>query len=99
VGSVTSGGPHDGGIPRGHQRLVALPGRPPTEESWGGANEAKMEKLRRKDAQRRARACGIQLRHSAYGYALIDTARKPVDDRNDLSLDEVESWLDRASKP
>ena len=97
MGSVSPAGQHDGGIPRGRQRLVAPPGSPSTEEDWHGANEAKIEKLRRNDVERRARARGLQLRHSAYGYALIDTARNPVDDRNDMSLDEIEAWLDRAS--
>ena len=64
------------------------------EEVWSGADEAKVEKLRRNHLQRRARTRGFQLRHSDYGYALIDTARHRVDDRSDLSLDEVESRLD-----
>jgi hypothetical protein len=97
VGSVSAAGRHDGGILRGHQRLVAPPGSPPSEEDWRGANEAKREKLRRNVVQRRARTRGLQLRHSAYGYALIDAARKQVDDRNNLSLDEVESLLDQTS--
>ncbi|HZD88441.1 MAG TPA: hypothetical protein VE088_10595 [Gaiellaceae bacterium] len=46
--------------------------------------------------KRQAAAQGLQLRHSDYGYALIDSARKPVDDRNDMTLAEVESWLGRA---
>jgi hypothetical protein len=94
---VNSGGHHDGGIPRGHLRLVSPPGSPSTEEDLRGANEAKIEKLRRNDVQRRARARGLELRHSAYGYALIDSGRRPVDDRNDMSLDEVELLLDEAS--
>lgn len=98
VGPVSSAGRHDGGIPRGHQRLVAPPGSPSTEENWSGANEAMTEKLRRKGLQRRVRSRGFLLRHSAYGYALIDAARKPVDDRNNMSLDEVELWLDQAPK-
>jgi hypothetical protein len=97
VGSLSSMGLHDGGIPRGHQRLVAPPGSPATEEDWGGANEAKLEKLRRNNVQRRARSRGLQLRHSTYGYALIDSSRKPVDDRSNMSLDDVELWLDKAS--
>ena len=94
---MNSAGRHDGGIPRGHLRLVSPPGSPSTEEDLRGANEAKAEKLRRNDVQRRARTRGLELRHSAYGYALIDSARRPVDDRNDMSLDEVELWLDQAS--
>jgi hypothetical protein len=98
VGSVSSAGRYDGGIPRGHQQLVAPPGGRSTEEEWRGANEAKMEKLRRNTMQRRARTRGLQLRHSAYGYALIDSARKPVNDRSNMSLDEIEVLLDQASK-
>jgi len=94
---VSSGGSHDGGIPRGHLRLVGPPGSPATEEDLRGANDAKIEKLRRNDVERRARTRGLELRHSAYGYALIDSARRPVDDRNDMSLDEVELLLDQAS--
>lgn len=94
---MSSQGPHDGGIPRGHLRLVSPPGSPSTEEDLRGANDAKIEKLRKNDMQRRARTCGLELRHSAYGYALIDSARRPVDDRNDMSLDDVELWLDQAS--
>lgn len=91
---MSPAGRHDGGIPRGHQRLVSSP----IEEDWRGANEAKSEKLQRSSLRRRARAHGLQLRQSAYGYALIDTAHKPLDDRNNLSLDEVESRLDKASE-
>jgi len=94
---VSSGGRHDGGIPRGHLRLVSPPGGRSTEEDLRGANEAKIEKLRRNDVQRLARTRGLELRHSAHGYALIDSTRRPVDDRNDMSLDEVEVWLDQAS--
>jgi hypothetical protein len=44
--------------------------------------------------QRRAHAGGLELRHSTYGYALIDTARKRVQDRSDMTLREVEAWLE-----
>jgi hypothetical protein len=68
--------------------------RPPrSDEDWRGANEAKTDKLRRNNLQRRARARGLELRHSAYGYALIDSARTRIDGRNDLTLDEVETRL------
>jgi hypothetical protein len=93
-----SSGRHDEGIPRGHQRLAASPRSAATVEDFSGANEAKMEKLQRNSLQRLARIRGLELRHSDAGYALIDTARKRVDDRNNMSLDEVESWLDQASK-
>jgi hypothetical protein len=65
-------------------------------ESWRGANEAKQERLRRNHLQRRARTRGLELRHSAYGYALLDEARGRIDDRNDMTLEEVESCLARS---
>jgi hypothetical protein len=80
----------DGGVPRATRKLAALPAG---EETWAGANEAKAEKLRLRGMRRRAGAAGHELRHSDYGYALIDTTRKPVDGRNDLSLNEIESLL------
>ena len=84
--------PHyDGGVPRARRALAAVP-----EEDWRGADEAKNDKLRHKSLQRRVRARGIELRHSASGYALIDAQRKRIDDRSDLTLDEIESWLARA---
>jgi len=58
------------------------------------ANNDRAEKLRRNELDRRARRRGLELRHSAYGYSLIDGARNRVDDRNDLSLDEVAAALD-----
>ena len=53
------------------------------------ANTEMAQKLQRNNLRRRARAHGLELRHSAYGYSLIDAARRRVDDRNDLTLDEV----------
>jgi hypothetical protein len=81
----------EGGIPHRRERLAASKG-----ESWAGANEAKKEKLQRHTLQRRARAQGFELRHSEYGYALLDPERKRIDDRNDLTLKEVESCLARS---
>ena len=89
----------EGGIPRVRRQVSAPPGARAREERWLGANEAKAEKLRGRSLQRRAGAQGLQLRHSAYGYALIDSARKPVKDRSDMTLDEVESLLDRPDVP
>ncbi|HEY2208029.1 MAG TPA: hypothetical protein VGM80_10580 [Gaiellaceae bacterium] len=83
------------GIPHSRQVLVVPPGGRSSEEDVRGANDAKHGKLRQKSLQRRARAQGVELRHSDSGYALIDAARNPVDDRHDLTLDEVESLLDR----
>ena len=85
----------DGGVPRSRRALPARRGGR-IEEDWGGANDAKLEKLRRNRLQRRAGACGLELRHSAYGYALIDSARKRVEERSDMTLDEIESLLQRA---
>lgn len=84
----------EGGIPRTSRRLSRPPGSVSGEERWPGANEAKTEKLRLRSLQRRAGAQGFELRHSAYGYALVDSARKRIKDRSDLTLNEVESWLE-----
>jgi hypothetical protein len=82
----------DPGIPRSQLRLPPAPGAE-TKADWRGANDAKVEKLRRHTLDRRAHSQGLELRHSAYGYALIDAARQPIEGRHDLSLDEVESRL------
>jgi len=87
--------PQDGGIPRRRERLSVPAGEASRYESWTGANDAKREKLLRNNLQRRARAQGLELRHSAHGYALLDLAHKRIDDRNDLTLEEVESCLAR----
>jgi len=81
----------EGGIPRGPRRV--LPPLAVNGERGRDANEAKTETLRRRHLQRRARTLGLELRHSAYGYALIDAERNRVEDRSDLTLDEVESRL------
>ena len=65
------------GIPHTRTTLATPLGGARPEESWSGANDEKVSKLRVKSLERRARAKGIQLRHSATGYALIDAARKP----------------------
>ena len=83
----------EGGVPRGRGKVGVSPGSASSEERWHGANQSKTERLRRNGLQRRARALGFELRHSAYGYALIDATRKQVDDRNDMTLDDVESRL------
>jgi hypothetical protein len=82
-------------MPRARRRVSLPPGSAYAEERWLGANEAKAERLRGRSLQRRACAQGLTLRHSAYGYALIDPARKRIDDRSNLTLDEVESCLER----
>jgi hypothetical protein len=87
--------PQEGGIPRRRERLSVPPGAASRDESWPGANDAKHEKLRRNNLQRRARAQGFELRQSDAGYALLDAARKRIDDRSDMTLKEVESCLAR----
>lgn len=77
-------------------RVGKLPGSAPPAENLAGANEARDEKLRVRSLERRARGGGYELRHSDYGYALIDAAHKPVDGRRDLSLKELASLLDEA---
>ncbi len=86
----------EGGIPRRRERLSRPVGAASREESWPGANEEKQQKLQRNKLQRLAQAQGLELRHSAYGYALFDSGRKQVDDRNDMTLDEVASCLGRS---
>jgi hypothetical protein len=94
VDPVNPGRRDEGGVPRGHQRIALSPGGAPVED-WRGANDAKSEKLLLNSLQRRVRARGLELRHSAYGYALIDSGRKHIEDRSDMTLDEVQSWLER----
>jgi hypothetical protein len=96
VDPVSPGQREEDGVRRIRRAVVVPPGGTTGEEDWRGANDAKVEKLRLNALRRRARTAGLELRHSSYGYALIGTARKPVDDRNDLSLDEIEARLDRA---
>ena len=64
-------------------------------EEEPGANEARMRKLRRQDLARLARKRGLELRHSDYGYSLIDLAKNRIEGRNDLTLDEVNDHLTR----
>jgi hypothetical protein len=57
------------------------------------ANEAKTHKLRRNGLRRRASARGLELRQSVHGYSLIDAGRARVEGRNDMTLDDVDSYL------
>ena len=86
---------NENGVPRSRTVLTPPPGGASREESWLGANEAKAEKLGAKSLKRSAAAQGLQLRHSDSGYALIDSARKPVNGSR-MTLAEVESWLEGA---
>lgn len=85
---------HDDGVPHSRRALAAPPGGT-RQEDWSGADKAKDDKLKHRSLQRRAREQGIELRHSDSGYALIDAARKPIQDRRDLTLKEVAAWLER----
>ena len=85
----------DGGIPHMRREIAAPLGGAPREERWPGANEEKDEKLLVRRLKRQADVQGLQLRHSDHGYALVDSARKQITDRNDMTLAEVESWLGR----
>ena len=91
-----SGGRSDeGGLPRSRRRTPLPPAAAASSGRDRDANEAMRDKLRRNTLQRRARARGLELRHSAYGYSLIDAARNRVEGRNDMTLDEVEACLAR----
>jgi hypothetical protein len=59
------------------------------------ANAQKVKTLRLTGLRRRARARGLTLRHSDYGYSLIDGTDR-VGGRGDLTLDDVEAHLDTA---
>lgn len=85
----------EAGIPRIRRAVSAPIGGAPKQERWQGANKEKAEKLRMRSLMRQAGVQGLQLRHSDHGYALVDTDHKRVQDRSDLTLDEVESWLER----
>ncbi len=60
------------------------------------ANRDKAHKLLHNALRRRARAHGLELRRSDYGYSLLDVQRRRVDGRNDLTLAEVAVHLDTA---
>ena len=82
-----------GPLPRARRAITLPPGGVSREECWPGANAEKDEKLLVRSLRRQAGAQGLELRHSAYGYALIDSARKQVGERNDMTLAEVKSRL------
>lgn len=82
------------GVPRSRRALTSRLGGASRVETWPGANEAKAEKLGVRSLKRQADKRGLRLRHSDYGYALIDSAGKAVNGNN-MTLVEVESWLGR----
>ena len=86
---------NEDGVPRTRTVVTPPPGGVSRKESWPGANEQKVEKLSLRRLRRQAGAQGLELRHSDSGYSLIDSARKQVEDRNDMTLKQVESWLKR----
>lgn len=61
------------------------------------ANREMADTLQRNSLRRKARAQGLELRHSSYGYSLVDAGRSRVEGRNDFTLDEVEARLKAAS--
>ena len=72
---------------------------PRTAEPWSPehgrlANSAKRDTLQRRTLERRARTFGLTLRHSSYGYSLVDAARNAAGGRNDMTLDDVARHLD-----
>jgi hypothetical protein len=58
------------------------------------ANRERTQTLRQNALRRKARGRGLELRHSAYGYSLVNSDGARVDSRNDFTLDEVEAHLD-----
>lgn len=73
------------------RRFVAT--RPGDDFDAAAANSEMAHKLKRNGLRRAARAQGLELRQSDYGFALIDGDRNRVDGRNDLTLDEVAKHL------
>ena len=74
---------NDAGLPRSNRPVVAFPpvnAERPNREGRD-AHDALTRKLRRNNLRRRARKGGLELRHSAYGYSLIDASRKRVEGR------------------
>jgi hypothetical protein len=68
--------------------------RPIDEFDADTANKERTHMLRQNALRRKARGRGLELRHSAYGYSLVNSSRARVDGRNDLTLDEVEARLE-----
>jgi hypothetical protein len=58
------------------------------------ANATRNDRLLHTELRRRARQRGLELRHSDYGYSLIDAQRQRVAGRNDMTLAEVAKHLD-----
>lgn len=77
------------------RRRAAVAGPPRSIEQFdaAAANREMTQVLRQNALRRKARARGLDLRHSSYGYSLVDSNRARVDGRNDLTLDEVEARI------
>ncbi|HZS25183.1 MAG TPA: hypothetical protein VFA30_09380 [Gaiellaceae bacterium] len=90
------------GLPRGQARRgKQLSSRTVAGDDSFDAASANAEmtaKLRRNSLQRRAQAQGLRLRHSTYGYSLVEQDGSRVVDRNDLTLDEVDVELERHAR-
>ena len=84
----------DAGIPRRNRRPPVPRDFDAAKAEGREATDARNDKLRRKNLSRLARARNLELRHSSYGYSLIDAARNRIDDRSDMSLNDVKSYLD-----
>jgi hypothetical protein len=84
---MTKGAPMNRKTQRAHASGTVVHGR----ETFNAAeaNADRTARLRRNELRRCARAKGLELRQSAYGYSLIDRDRQRVGDRNDLTLEEV----------
>jgi hypothetical protein len=75
---------------------LATTGRESDNFDAPAANLAMASTLQRRRLRGKARAAGLELRQSSYGYSLIDGGER-VDGRNDLTLDEVEARLNAVS--
>ena len=80
-----------------HRKPPARSRRDVDDFDADAARRAKADTLQRNTLRKKARAHGFELRHSAYGYSLIDGRRARLDGRNNLTLDEVETRLDDVS--
>lgn len=63
------------------------------------ANAARADKLRTNSLRRLARAHRLELRHSDYGFSLVDDTGKRLEGRNDLTLNEVDKLLKAIGAP
>jgi hypothetical protein len=83
--------------PRARGAPARIPRRPNDNFDARAANAAMAEKLRLRSLRRTARTRGLELRHSAHGYSLVDGKRNRVEGRSDLTLDDVARHLEGAT--